>query len=125
MRHLAHLFELFIICNIVNQFFGGFPAQTGVCDGFSIDTAANLLAAFFDVAFYHDTLYKMVNIGVQLSAVHDFLDNTNLLFKLFAGVGMVGIDNAGRIFQIHFAVHFQQQIQVRRSGSLEYCCHVY
>ena len=56
--------HLFILCDTVNQLFGSFPSKAGIGDGFTIDTAANLLAAFLNVAFDHEALYQTVDVGV-------------------------------------------------------------
>ena len=72
-------YTLFVFGNLVNKAFRILPAKTGIGDGFTIYAAAYFLAAFFNVAFYHDTLNQFVDIGIQLAAVHDFLHNTDLL----------------------------------------------
>ena len=90
--------HLFIFCDIIDQLFGVLPGQTGICDGFSVYAAAYFLAALFDITFHHHALYECVNILVQLAAVHDFLDNADLLLMLFVRIAVVGIDNAGWIF---------------------------
>ena len=89
--------KLFIIGNIINQLLGGFPSKAGIRDGFAIHAAADLLAAFFDIAFHHNTLNKLVNMRVELTAVHNLFGDTNLLLELFVGVVVININNAGRI----------------------------
>ena len=39
------------------------PAEAGVCDGLSINAAANLLVAFFDIALDHNALDEVVDVG--------------------------------------------------------------
>ena len=46
------------------------------------------------------------------AAVENFLDNTDLLHVLFAGVGVVGIHDAGRICQIPFGVKLMKEDQI-------------
>ena len=41
-----------------------------------------------------------MDIMVQLTAVHDFLNNTDLLLELFVGIIVVRINDTGRIEQI-------------------------
>ena len=53
-----------------------------------------------------------MEIGTQLAAVHDFFGDSDLFFELLVGVGMVRIDHAGRILQIHFFVHIPQTDQI-------------
>lgn len=43
-------------CDLTYQSLGVRPADTGVGDGFSINTFADLLAAFFQVGFDHESL---------------------------------------------------------------------
>ena len=68
----------------------------GISDGFAIYPAADLLAAFLDVAFHHNAFYKRMDVFVQLAAVHNLFDDTYLLFMLFVGIAVVGINDAGR-----------------------------
>lgn len=95
---------LLILRNITNQPLRRFPSETGISNRLAIDAFADLLAAFLDITFYHNTLDHTVNITVQLSAVHDFLDDTNLLFVLFIRVIVVGIDDTCRIHKIIFLI---------------------
>ena len=44
--------------------------------------------------------------------MHDFLSDTDLLLELLVGVGVVRIDHAGRILQIHFFIHIPQTDQI-------------
>lgn len=89
--------HLFILCDTVNQLFGSFPSKAGIGDGFTIDTAANLLAAFLDITFNHDTLYKTVNLRVQLTAVHNLFDNAHLLLVLLVRIGVIAVNDTGRV----------------------------
>ena len=58
------ILSLFVLGNVVDQFFGVLPAETGVCDGFSVDTAAYLLVSFLDVALDHNALDQLMNVRV-------------------------------------------------------------
>ena len=80
--------------------------------GFSIDTLAYLLAAFYQIAFDHDTLNEVMDIGTELTAVHNLLDNTDLLLVLLGRIAVIGINDRSRILQIPFIIKLQQQIQV-------------
>ena len=42
----------------------------------------------------------------------NFFCNTNLFFIFLSRVGMVCIDNSGRIYYIHFFIHFMKSHQV-------------
>ena len=63
MTGIPVIFILFVIGNVVDESFGIFPAKAGIGNGSAVDTFAHLLAAFFDIAFNHDTLNQLVNIG--------------------------------------------------------------
>lgn len=45
-----------------------------------------------------------MDIFIQLAAVHDFLDDADLLFLLFVGITVVCINDAGRDFSnpVHY-----------------------
>ena len=53
-----------------------------------------------------------MDVGIQPAAVHDLLGDADLLLELLAGVGVVGVDDAGGVHQIHPAVQLQQEVQV-------------
>ena len=92
------------LSDLVDQSFGIFPSQTWVGDGFAVAVFSDLLAAWFDIAFYHDTFDHLVDLAGMAAAVENFLDDTDLLHVLFAGVGVVGIHDAGRIDEVTFCV---------------------
>lgn len=73
---------------------------------------ADLLVAFLDITLDHNTLYQVMDVGRYLTVVHDFLDDTDLLLELFAGIGMVDIHNGGRVDQIHLGIHVAEAHQV-------------
>lgn len=50
-------------CQVVDEPFGGFPAKTCVGDGFAVYSAADFLAAFFNIAFYHHAFDKIADVG--------------------------------------------------------------
>ena len=100
------------LSDLVDQSFGIFPSQTWVGDGFAVAVFSDLLAAWFDIAFYHDTFDHLVDLAGMAAAVENFLDDTDLLHVLFAGVGVVGIHDAGRICQIPFGVKLMKEDQI-------------
>ena len=53
-----------------------------------------------------------MDIFIQLAAVHDFLDDADLLFLLFVGITVVCINDAGRIFQIPFIIKSEKCVQI-------------
>ena len=82
------------LCDGVEKFLGFFPSKAWIGNRFTINMiTANLLIAWFNVAFDHQTLYQLMKLWINIAAVQDFFGNTNLLFILFVGVGMVGIHN--------------------------------
>ena len=50
------------LSDLVDQSFGIFPSQTWVGDGFAVAVFSDLLAAWFDIAFYHDTFDHLVDL---------------------------------------------------------------
>ena len=38
--------SLFILCDVVDEAFGVFPAEAGICDGFAVNAASNLLQRY-------------------------------------------------------------------------------
>ena len=97
LSHINTTTGLFIFSNIINKPLGGFPTKAGIGNGFSINTAAYLLTALFNIAFNHDTLYKLMNIRTQLPAVHNLFDNTDLLCKFLIGIAVICINECGRM----------------------------
>ena len=75
-------------------------------------SAADLLAAWFQIAFDHHAFYQLADILRVLAVVHNLPHNTDLLFVLLVGVGMVGVDDDRRIFQISLSVFFQQKLNI-------------
>lgn len=101
-----------LLRDFVDQPFGFFPAEAGVCDGFAVAAFADLLAAVFDVALDHQTANKAVKVAVVANAVKNFFTDADLLKIFFAGIGMVGIyDNAG-IFEPFFHINIVELYQI-------------
>ena len=71
--------------------------------------SANLLIAWFNVAFDHKAFYKIFKFWVNKSAVQDFLGDTDLLFILLIGIGMVRVNDHSRILQIPFPGIFPRE----------------
>ena len=47
---------------------------------------SHLLAALLDVAFHHDSLDQIGNVGGVAAAVEHLLDDADLLLKLSSGI---------------------------------------
>ena len=94
-----------LICDIVNELFGLFPAEAGVSDRLAVGTFFNLLAAVNDVALDHKALYDLADIVVVAAAVENFVADPDLLHKLLAGVCVVCVNDNSHIFEILCAVH--------------------
>ena len=105
-------FYLHLFCNVVYELSGFFPAEAGVGDGAAVDVAADFLASGLDIAFDHHTFYHIVNRRIFFSVVQDFFCDANLLCIFFAGIGMVSINDACRVLQIHLVIHFDQATNV-------------
>ena len=73
---------------------------------------ADFLVAFLDIALDHNTFYHVFDIGGNLSVVHDFLYDADLLLEFLAGIGVVDIDHSSRIDEIHFLVHLAEADQI-------------
>src|SRR5699024_8259087 len=81
----------------IQKLFGILPAKTGICDGFAIYVVGtDLLAAFYQIAFDHHTFYQLLDVFGYQAAVEHFLYDADLLLVLFAGVGMIGVNDHSR-----------------------------
>lgn len=58
---------------------------------------AYLLAAWLDVALYHDAFDHVADFLGMAAAVEYFFGDADLLVVHLVGIGMVGIHDAGRI----------------------------
>ena len=89
------------LCDGVEKFLGFFPSKAWIGNRFTINMiTANLLITWFNIAFNHQSLDQLVKLWINNAAVQDFFGNTNLLFILFVGIGVVGINDDSRILQI-------------------------
>ena len=104
--------SLAALCNFIQQTLRILPSQTGIGDGFTIDVVVNTLAAFLDIAFDHDTLYQVMNVIGAGTAVKHLFYNTNLFLVLFVGIVVVGVYDAGRVFQISCIVKLQKRLKI-------------
>ncbi len=93
---------------MVNQLLAFRPSQTGVCNGFSVDSLPDFLVSRLDIALHHDAFDQLVNVFGNLSVMEDFGDDAGLFGIAFVGVGMVGIHDACRVFEIQLAVHLAE-----------------
>ena len=97
--------KLTFLSNFVNETFRIFPSEARIGDGAARShVVTDVLSAFKQIAFDHNTFDQFVEIRIVVAAVKHFTYNTNLFFVLFAGVRMVDIHDNGRILQIFFAV---------------------
>ena len=53
----------------------------------------DLLVAWLNVTFNHEAFDQFVKFRIDHTAVENFFCNTNLLFILFVGIGVVGIND--------------------------------
>lgn len=114
IRKRIYVVKLFLhqVRDFVNQPFRLFPAQAGVGDGFAVGAAVNLLVAVFYIAFYHKALDKVVNACIIGSVLQDFPDDAALLVGVFAGVGVVGVNDDGGVLEALFFIEFVEEKQV-------------
>ena len=68
----------------------------------------DFLASVLYIAFDHQTFYHFFNVRRILTVVHNFFGDTNLFIIFFSGIGMVGINDSGRIDHIHFVIFSDQ-----------------
>lgn len=78
--------------------------------------SANLLIARFDITFNHETFYQFMKFGIDHTTVKNFFGDTNLLFILFVGVGVVGVYDNCRVLEILFDI-FPTEDEDLRNGS--------
>ena len=100
------------ISNCIQELFGFFPSKTWVSNRFSINVFTNFLISRTNITFDHYAFDQFIDDRRFFAVVHYFLDDTNLFFVLFVGIGMVCIHNTCRIYQIHFFIHFIQANQI-------------
>ena len=74
--------------------------------------SADRLASFYQVAFDHDAFDKPADIFIDPAAVQDLFYNADLLFILFAGIRMIGIDEDRRVLQISLFIFFQKELDI-------------
>ena len=72
----------------------------------------DVLSAFKQIAFDHNTFDQFVEIRIVVAAVKYFAYDTNLFFELLAGVGMVYIYDGSWIFEIFFAIQVIKTHQI-------------
>ena len=62
--------------------------------------STDLLVAWLDIALDHETFYHGMKLRIYLTAVKNFTCDTNLLFVMLVGVGMVGIHDHCRVGKV-------------------------
>ena len=72
----------------------------------------DFLISGLDIAFDHNTLDQSFQFLIDISAVKHFFDDTDLLGVLLVGVGMVGIHDHCRIFQLTLLIKLQKKLQI-------------
>lgn len=102
-----------LIRNLIDQLFRIFPSQARVCYGPAVyPVLINLLAAFLQITLDHHAFHQRLQFRIVVPAVKHFTYDADLFAELFVGVGVVGVHNGGRIFQIPFLISFQQALQI-------------
>ena len=74
--------------------------------------AADLLVAWFDIAFNHKSFYQSMDFRVNETAVKNLFCNSYLLLILLVGIGMIGIYDYCRVFQVFLLIFFQEESEV-------------
>ena len=72
---------------------------------------SDLLISILQIALNHKAFDQIVDFGIIISAVKHLLNNPDLLQILFVGVGMVRINDGGRILQV-MLIRLREQDQV-------------
>ena len=75
-------------------------------------STTDFLIARLQIAFDHNTFYETFDILVASSCVQNVFDDTDLLLVFLSGVGMVGIDDGSRVYEMCFVVFLQQKLNV-------------
>ena len=73
---------------------------------------SNLLISRLNITFNHQTFYQSVKFRINLAAVENFFCDTNLLVILLVGVGVVGINDNSRVFQVLLLIFFPEKTKV-------------
>lgn len=80
-------FYLAFLGDIVNESFCIFPSKTWVCNRAAWShMIADVLTAFEEVAFDHNTFDQLLKFRIVVTAVKHFCDNTDLFLVLLVGV---------------------------------------
>ena len=74
--------------------------------------SSDLLASFHQVALDHDAFDKFPDILIDPAAVQDLFYDADLLLIFLAGVGMISVNEDGRVFQIPFLVFFEKKLDI-------------
>ena len=80
-----------------NKLYSVIPTDAGVSDGLAVNTLANLLAAFFYVAFNHESLEELLNVFILRAAVHYLGGDAELFLIFLCGVCVVAVHDKRRI----------------------------
>ena len=97
----------------IQQFLRILPAKARIGNGFSVYVvSADLLASFYEVTLDHNAFDKFPDILINPAAVQDLFHNADLLLILLAGVGMIGVDENSRVFQIPLLVLFEEELDI-------------
>ena len=73
---------------------------------------ADFLAAFKKITLYHNALNKLMKFRTTVTAVKNFVYNTNLFLIFFVGIRMICIYNNSRILEIFLAVQIIETNQI-------------
>lgn len=95
-----------------NQFFGILPAEAGIGDRFSVDSAVGGLRTFLDIRFDHKPLDDGFDVGGLAHAVQHFFCDTRLFKEFFCGIRVVCIHNNGVVFKSALGVQIGEFSQV-------------
>ena len=100
------------IRQLVNEPFALLPSETGIRDRTAVDAVADFLAAIFQITFDHQTFHQSADILRDVHAVEDVFGDPDLFEVLLAGVGVVAVDDHGRVAEIGLFVGVQQVLQI-------------
>ena len=100
------------IRQLIDQPFALLPAEAGVRDRAAVDAVADFLAAVFQITFDHQAFHQSADILRDVHAVEDVFGDPDLFEVLLAGVGVVAVDDHGRVAEISLFVGVQQVLQI-------------
>ena len=91
---------------------GLFPAEAGVGYRLAVYILAYFLVSVFDIALYHQTLYKLSDVLAVAHTVKYLFRDAYLLEVLLSGIRVIRIHDERRILEPFLSVGLSETIEV-------------